>query len=120
GGVAILKADDPHVTHMRERRSDIAYRMFGIESRAEIAARNLEADGLSGTRFLLVTPRGETEVKLAVAGRHNVYNALAAATVADYYDAPLERISEALAESASPKMRGEVVRLANGITLVDD
>jgi UDP-N-acetylmuramoyl-tripeptide--D-alanyl-D-alanine ligase len=60
------------------------------------------------------------EVKLAVAGRHNVYNALAAAAVADYYAAPLERISEALAESSSPRMRGEVVRLANGVTLVDD
>jgi UDP-N-acetylmuramoyl-tripeptide--D-alanyl-D-alanine ligase len=94
--------------------------MFGIESRADVSATGIEADGLNGTRFRLVTPRGETEVRLAVAGRHNVYNALAAAAVADYYGAPLARIAEALAESSSPRMRGEVVRLANGITLVDD
>jgi UDP-N-acetylmuramoyl-tripeptide--D-alanyl-D-alanine ligase len=120
GGVAVLNADDPLVSRMREMRRDIAYRMFGIESRADVSATNIEADGLNGTRFNLATPRGQVEVKLAVAGRHNVYNALAAATVADYYDAPLARISEALAESSSPRMRGEVVRLSNGITLVDD
>jgi UDP-N-acetylmuramoyl-tripeptide--D-alanyl-D-alanine ligase len=119
-GVAVLNADDQRVARMRRMRSDIAYRMFSIESPADVTARNIESDGLSGIRFRLVTPRGETEVKLAVAGRHNVYNALAAAAVADYYNAPLDRIAEALAESASPKMRGEVVRLTNGITLVDD
>jgi len=119
-GVAVLNADDARVAPMRRMRGDIAYRMFGIESPADVMARNIEPDGLNGTRFLLVTPRGETKVKLAVAGRHNIYNALAAATVADYYDAPLADIAETLAESASPRMRGEVVRLANGITLVDD
>ena len=120
GGVAVLNADDHRVARMRELRGDIAYRMFGIESAADVSARDIEADGLNGTRFRLVTPRGETEVKLAVAGRHNVYNALAAAAVADYYNAPLDRVAEALAESSSPRMRGEVVRLANGVTLVDD
>jgi UDP-N-acetylmuramoyl-tripeptide--D-alanyl-D-alanine ligase len=120
GGIAVLNADDRRVARMREMRSDIAYRMFGIESHADVSATNIEADGLKGTRFDLVTPRGQVEVRLAVAGRHNVYNALAAAAAADYYDAPLERISEALAESSSPRMRGEVVHLANGVTLVDD
>jgi UDP-N-acetylmuramoyl-tripeptide--D-alanyl-D-alanine ligase len=120
GGVAVLNADDARVARMRRMRGDIAYRMFGIESPAEVTARDIESNGLSGTRFRLVTPRGVAEVELAVAGRHNVYNALAAATVADYYDAPLERISASLAASASPRMRGEVVRLANGITMVDD
>ena len=120
GGLAVLNADDPRVARMRQMRGDIAYRMFGIESPAEITARGVEADGLSGTRFRLVTPRGEVEVKLAVAGRHNVYNALAAAAVADYYEAPLAGIADALGHSTSPKMRGEIVRLANGVTLVDD
>lgn len=120
GGLAVLNADDPRVARMREGRSDIAYRMFGIESRADIMARDIESDGLSGTRFRLLTPRGETAVKLAVAGRHNVYNALAAAAVADYYNAPLAGIAKALGQSASPRMRGEVARLTNGVTLVDD
>jgi UDP-N-acetylmuramoyl-tripeptide--D-alanyl-D-alanine ligase len=119
-GVAVLNADDSRVARMRELRGDIAYRLFSIESPAEVTARNIEPAGLNGTRFRLITPRGETEVKLAVAGRHNVYNALAAAAVADYYDTPMAGIADALASSASPRMRGEVLRLANGITLVDD
>lgn len=120
GGVAVLNADDPRVARMRQSRGDIAYRMFGIESAAEVMARDIASDGLNGMRFRLVTPRGEASVSLAVAGRHNVYNALAAAAVADHYGAALESISAALAEAVSPRMRGEVVRLANGITVVDD
>src|SRR5437868_1679307 len=37
GGVAVLNADDSRVARMRERRGDIAYRMFGIESRADVS-----------------------------------------------------------------------------------
>jgi UDP-N-acetylmuramoyl-tripeptide--D-alanyl-D-alanine ligase len=119
-GAAILNADDERVARMRKLRSDIDYRMFGIDRAADVSARHIEADGLSGTRFNLVTPHGETDVRLPVAGRHNVYNALAAAAVADYYNAPLEAIAAALAESVSPKMRGEVLQLPDGITLIDD
>jgi UDP-N-acetylmuramoyl-tripeptide--D-alanyl-D-alanine ligase len=119
-GAAVINADDHRVARMRAMRSDIEYRMFGIDGAADVTARDIETDGLSGTRFALVTPRGEVEVTLPVAGRHNVYNALAAAAVADYFNAPLAAIAAALAESVSPKMRGEVVQLPGGITLVDD
>src|SRR5262249_16830713 len=102
-GAAVLNVDDERVARMRKLRSDIEYRMFGIERAADVTARGIETDGLSGTRFVLVTPRGETEVALPVAGRHNVYNALAAAAVADYYNAPLAAIADALADAVSPK-----------------
>src|SRR5262245_26895251 len=80
GGTAVLNADDPLVLEMRERRSDIAIIRFGIEREAEVKARELTVlPGLAGTRFVLMTPQGEAEVKLPLLGRHNVYNALAAA-----------------------------------------
>jgi UDP-N-acetylmuramoyl-tripeptide--D-alanyl-D-alanine ligase len=119
-GAAVINADDHRVARMRAMRSDIEHRMFGIDGAADVTARDIETDGLSGTRFVLVTPRGEVETTLPVAGRHNVYNALAAAAVADYFNAPLAAIAAALAESVSPKMRGEVVQLPGSITLVDD
>ena len=96
GGVAVLNADDERVARMRALRTDISYRLFGISNPSDVTARNIKAEGLNGTSFLLVTPRGEVEARLSVPGRHNVYNALAAAAVADFYEVPLERISEAL------------------------
>jgi UDP-N-acetylmuramoyl-tripeptide--D-alanyl-D-alanine ligase len=120
GGVGVLNADDERVARMREMRADIDYLLFGINAAADVTARNIKADGLSGTSFLLVTPRGEVETSLSVAGQHNVYNALAAAAVADFYEVPLASIAEALAESSSPRMRGEVIRFQDGFTLIDD
>jgi UDP-N-acetylmuramoyl-tripeptide--D-alanyl-D-alanine ligase len=120
GGAAALNADDELVTRMRDMRSDIQFRMFGIERPADVMAREIKADGFNGSHFILVTPRGEIEAHLPVAGRHNIYNALAAAAVADFYETPLEQIAAAISEVSSAKMRGEVLRFQQGITVVDD
>jgi UDP-N-acetylmuramoyl-tripeptide--D-alanyl-D-alanine ligase len=120
GGVAVLNADDPRVTKMQKLRHDIEYCTFGIDQPADVSARAVRLTGFEGSSFRLVTPRGELDVMLPLAGRHNVYNALVAAAVADLYDAPLEKIAHALGRASSPKMRGEVLRLAGGITLIDD
>jgi len=78
------------------------------------------ATDLSGARFVLKTPDGEAEVKLPLIGRHNVYNALAAAAVAHYFGLTAERIAARLATAAPSKMRGELIRFANGVTVIDD
>jgi UDP-N-acetylmuramoyl-tripeptide--D-alanyl-D-alanine ligase len=121
GGVAVLNADDPLVIGMRERRDDIAVISFGVETAANVAARQIAvASDLSGARFVLKTPDGEAEVNLPLIGRHNLYNALAAAAVAHYFGLTAERIAARLATSAPSKMRGELIRFANGVTVIDD
>jgi len=121
GGVAVLNADDPLVIGMQARRDDIAIISFGAESGADVTAREIVvASDLSDTRFVLKTPDGEADVKLPLIGRHNVYNALAAAAVAYYFGASAERIAGRLATSAPSKMRGELIRFANGVTVIDD
>src|SRR5215831_12147378 len=121
GGVAALNADDPLVIDMRARRDDIAIISFGIESGADVMAREVAVDSpFGGSRFVLETPYGEAEVKIPLIGRHNVYNALAAAAVASYFGASPEQIASRLATSEPSKMRGELIRFANGVTMIDD
>jgi UDP-N-acetylmuramoyl-tripeptide--D-alanyl-D-alanine ligase len=120
GGAAVLNADDFRVARMRGLRGDLTICSFGIEQAADVMARDIEADGLGGTGFLLITSAGEVKIRLPLVGRHNLYNALAAAAVADFYQAPLETIAEALAEVSSPKMRGEVTHFPEGFSLIDD
>jgi len=121
GGAVALNADDPLVIKMRERRDDVAVISFGIESPADVTASRIEIAGdLSGVRFVLKTPDGEAEVNLPLIGRHNVYNALAAAAVAHNFGLSPEKIADQLATGASSKMRGEVIRFANGVTVIDD
>jgi UDP-N-acetylmuramyl tripeptide synthase len=47
-----------------------------------VAAREIVSDGLDGVSFSLDTPEGRARVRLPVPGLYNVYNALAAASLA--------------------------------------
>ncbi|HZF41381.1 MAG TPA: UDP-N-acetylmuramoyl-tripeptide--D-alanyl-D-alanine ligase, partial [Blastocatellia bacterium] len=120
GGVAVLNADDPLVIGMRERRDDIAVISFGVSASASVTAREITVAPGGGSRFILKTPDGEAEVEMPLIGRHNVYNALAAAAVASYFGFAPEQIASRLATSEPSKMRGELIRFANGVTVIDD
>ena len=68
----------------------------------DVTAAGVELRGLEGLDFTLVAPEGERRVRLAVPGLYNVYNALAAASLAlalgtelDDVQAGLERFSAA-------------------------
>ncbi|MFY9574706.1 MAG: UDP-N-acetylmuramoyl-tripeptide--D-alanyl-D-alanine ligase, partial [Blastocatellia bacterium] len=120
GGTAVLNADDSRVAGMSAMRLDINSLTFGIDRPADVTANEIESEGVGGSRFLLVTPHGKVAARVPLPGRHSIYNALAAAAVADLYKAPLEEIAGALAEATSPKMRGEVIRFHQCFTLMDD
>ncbi|MDX2033025.1 MAG: UDP-N-acetylmuramoyl-tripeptide--D-alanyl-D-alanine ligase [Blastocatellia bacterium] len=121
GGTAVLNADDPRVIAMRARRDDIAVLSFGIDAPADVTASDIvAADDLSATSFRLRTPDGEAETRLPLIGRHNVQNALAAAAVAAGFGMSGERIAERLGEAAPSRMRGELLRFSNGVTVIDD
>jgi UDP-N-acetylmuramoyl-tripeptide--D-alanyl-D-alanine ligase len=115
-----LNADDPLVIGMRERRDDIAVISFGVSASASVTAREIAVAPGGGSRFILQTPDGDAEVKMPLIGRHNVYNALAAAAVASYFGFAPEQIASRLATSEPSKMRGELIRFANGVTVIDD
>jgi UDP-N-acetylmuramoyl-tripeptide--D-alanyl-D-alanine ligase len=121
GGTAILNADDPRVIRMRERRRDISVLSFGVDAQAEVMASAISsADDLSSTSFQLTTPQGRAEVKLPLIGRHNIYNALAAAAVGHQFGLTADTIAAQLASAAASRMRGEILRLASGVTVIDD
>ncbi|HWC77353.1 MAG TPA: UDP-N-acetylmuramoyl-tripeptide--D-alanyl-D-alanine ligase [Blastocatellia bacterium] len=120
GGTAVLNADDERVARMRRLRSDIEIRTFGISDRADVMAKSIQPRGVAATAFELTTPSGSIETSLNLGGRHNVYNALAAAAVAESCGVHLDAIAKSLSEFSSPKMRGEVHEFAEGFTLIDD
>lgn len=116
GGLAVVNADDPRVASLSQNAS--ARRIsFGID-RGEVRAREIEPLGLEGQRFRLVTPRGEATVHLKACGRHNIYNALAAAA-ALLEKTGLETIVAGLEAFTPYQGRFRIERLG-GITLIDD
>ena len=121
GGTAILNADDERVAAMRSKAGHASRVVtYGIREAADVRAVGLETVGVGTSRFRLLTPTGEAEVVLPMHGRHNVLNALAAASVATCFGVAAEEIASALSTAAPSEMRGEVLRFAAGFTVVDD
>ena len=73
-------------------------------------ASRVRLEGARGSEFLLSTPKGEAEVKVALPGLYNVYNALAAAAVAGEAGVGLPEISRGLGEFGGAFGRVERVR----------
>jgi UDP-N-acetylmuramoyl-tripeptide--D-alanyl-D-alanine ligase len=86
----------------------------------EVSAADIDDRGLDGIAFHLRIGGRSAPVALRMAGRHNVQNALGAAAAAHGLGIGLEAIAAGLAAAEPPKMRMQVVRLANGITVVND
>jgi UDP-N-acetylmuramyl tripeptide synthase len=78
----------------------------------EVAARSVELHGLERVSFDLVTPAGTARVALALPGLYNVYNALAAATLAQTLGASLDEIVAGLARFSAVFGRFERIPVA--------
>src|SRR5262249_8751105 len=63
----------------------------------DVRARAIELAGLEGASFELVTPQGSKRIELRLPGLYNVYNALAAATLAGLLEASLDDVAAGLA-----------------------
>lgn len=118
-GVAVINADDAFAPYFAERAHGRRLVRFGLDASADLTARDIEAQP-DGSRFVLVTPQGEAAIALALPGRHNVRNALAAAALALNAGASLQAVAEGL--NAARPVAGRLIahRLANGAVLIDD
>jgi UDP-N-acetylmuramyl tripeptide synthase len=85
---------------------------FGRPELAYRASR-VRLDGARGAHFLLSTPVGEGEVRINLPGLYNVYNALAAATVAAEAGVGLEEVSRGLEAFGGAFGRVERVRVGD-------
>lgn len=115
--VSIINMDDAAHEYFEKFPADQQFN-YGI-LKGTYVARNLEAHA-NGTRFLLRIPNGEIPVDLHIPGRMNVYNALAAATVATAHRINLQTIQTALQKMTPVQGRLEVIEEGQPFTVVVD
>lgn len=119
GGVAVVNADDAFAPYFEQRAAGRRIVRFGLDASAEVTAHEVRV-GTEGSTFVLVTPLGRAPISLKLVGRHNVRNALAAASLALGAGVPLAQIAEGL--NAAEPVDGRLIshRLDNGAVLIDD
>jgi UDP-N-acetylmuramoyl-tripeptide--D-alanyl-D-alanine ligase len=117
---AVYNADDPRVARLGRafRGTTLSYGM--VAKGCDVTARGVEPEGLGGVRFTLEHGREKTSVRLAIAGRHHVYNALAAAACGYACGIASDAIAAGLAAVKPAPMRGVLHRRADGTEILDD
>jgi len=117
--VLVANADDERVA-ARTRRFAGRTVTFGIDRDADVLAAPVVDRGIEGIAARVSTPKGDIEIATPLIGRANLSNLLAGTAVALEFDVPLDAIAERASMLRPASHRGEVVRLARGVTIVDD
>ncbi len=120
-GIAVLGLDSNYVERWREligNRSCITWSL--ANSKADVRATGISADDLGRCKFSMITPQGDFQVRLDISGRHNVANALAAASAALAAGAEPEAIAAGLAVVTPTSGRMDLQMSIGGGYLVDD
>jgi len=84
----------------------------------DVVARGIELHGLESVSFMLVMPQGERAVRLGLPGLYNVYNALAAASLASSLGATLDEIVAGLQEFSAAFGRFERIAIGERSLLI--
>lgn len=122
-GVAVVNADDAfgiwfeqHIVGQPPRSRVLRY---GLDHSADVSALAIRPTA-TGSQFLLTSPHGQVEIALALPGRHNISNALAAASLALAAGIGLDQIALGLARAEPVPGRQIAHQLRNGAVLIDD
>jgi UDP-N-acetylmuramoyl-tripeptide--D-alanyl-D-alanine ligase len=117
-GVAVVNADDDCRAIFLEAAASRRILEFGLSRNAAIGA-GYALKALS-SEIVLRTPGGEARATLAIAGVHNVHNALAAAACAHAAGIPAAAIAGGLEAFRPYAGRMQAKRTPGGATLIDD
>lgn len=120
GSTLIYPADNP-LSARFPKPAGTRLLPFSMDPHSEAPVRCLSIDdrGLDGVDATLLLPIGSIDVTIPLPGRHQVYNALAAAAAATALGASVDDVAAGLSSAEVPGRRMKVRRVA-GLTVLDD
>jgi UDP-N-acetylmuramoyl-tripeptide--D-alanyl-D-alanine ligase len=113
-GIAVVNADDAFAAYWVGLNLARRIVSFGLAPSATVRGE------IVGERVRITTPRETVEVRMRVAGEHNVRNALAACAGAHALGVPAATMAAALGEFAGVPGRLQRRAAIGGATLIDD
>ena len=117
-GTAVLNADDRRVAAMAGATAG-AVLAYGLDA-GDVRAERVALDAELRASFLLRSPWGDAPVALAVRGRHQVANALAAAAAALACDVVVEAAAAGLGRARLSRWRMALGRSPGGALVLND
>ena len=118
-GTAVVNLDDEAVYRVADRWSGRRV-TFSMSASADVGVGDIRKNGARGTTFNLLISGGAYKVDMKVAGLHNVYNAMAAAATAVACGISPESIRQGLMMFQAVGGRMEIIKLKNGVYLIND
>lgn len=115
---AILNADDPSCGQIARSTAQPII-TYGLQDTADIYATNIKLT-LSGTTFDVVTPQATLQIHSQLIGKFNIYNMLAAISVAYVEKIPFTVIKEALENISGVAGRFERVDVGQDFAVIVD
>ena len=123
GSVAIINRDDPFFETWRRLAGDATVRSFGMDAAADYRASDIH-EVVGGEQCELkfdIQSGGDTvQVRLPMAGSHNVRNALAATAAARTSGASWDAVQRGLAAMGNVSGRLRALSGSGGATIYDD
>lgn len=117
-GIAILNLDDPLVKGMSDKtKADVIF--YGLDSRADIWADEIQGKGLQGIQFRLHYQGRSLLLQVPLLGRHSVQTILRASAAGFSLGMTWEEIADGLARS-STQLRMVAVETESGALILDD
>jgi len=117
-GIAVINADDPNVQLWHKLAGSRSVIEFGLSK--EVKVGGCYQLNLTDTKMKLKLPDGAIEIKLKVPGKHNVYNALAAAAASNAIGISKENIASGLGLFNGVDGRLQQKKCQHDATMIDD
>ena len=117
--VAVLNADDSRVARFAQVAPGRVV-TFGVAGRGDFRAENIQDRGLDGSEFDFLGPEGRARLRLPLAGRHNISNALGALAAASVWGVGAAEASKIFPKLEATGMRGRVLQYDAGFTVIND
>lgn len=119
----VLNGDDDKLSKIGSVKG-VTPVFYGIEGEnqreaVDISASDIKNCGLKGIEAVLHTPKGEIQVHIPIPGKHNIYNAMAAAGVGLSLGLTLEEIKGGIESAETIGGRSNLLKMGS-MTVIDD
>jgi UDP-N-acetylmuramoyl-tripeptide--D-alanyl-D-alanine ligase len=115
----VMNAADPRIV-ARTRTFPGRTWTFAIDEPADVRASDVREHGIDGVQARIDTPSGSADLHSPLLGRANLANVLAGIAVALDAGVPLADLVERARTLTPASHRGQVLRTATGVTVLDD